>query len=90
MKFSASKLKQAMKEQEDISLRRLGRTLGRSYQTINSWTLGDSVPNSNDLINLAVALDKGTSYFFEAEGVEDARSASTGATGEPHAGPPDD
>lgn len=68
MKFSAAKLKQAMKDQGDISLRMLGRTLGRSYQTINSWTLGDSVPNADDLSNLAVALDKGTSYFYEAEG----------------------
>lgn len=89
MKFSADKLKQAMKAQE-VSLRMLGRTLGRSYQTINSWTLGDSVPSSNDLPNLAVALDKNVSYFFEAEGVEDARSAPTDASHGPSGSPPED
>ena len=88
MKFSKDKLKLAMKEQGDISLRELGRTLKRSYQTINSWTLGDSVPNSDDLANLAVALDKGTSYFYEAEAAA-SPSAATDAADEASAGPSD-
>lgn len=89
MKFSKDKLKQAMKEQ-GLSLRTLGRVIGRKHQTINSWTLGDSVPRADDLSNLAVALDKGTSYFFEAEGVEDARTEPTAASHRPNGSPSDD
>lgn len=88
MKFSATKLKQAMDER-GLSLRTLGRALRVSHQTINSWTLGDSVPNSNALPNLAVALDKNVSYFFEAEAAADARSAATDASHRPSGSPSD-
>jgi transcriptional regulator with XRE-family HTH domain len=89
MKFSGSKLKQAMKEQ-GMSERALGRQIGRTRQTINSWILGNSVPNSNDLPNLSVALDRSVNYFLVSEDSDDARtespSAATGAAGEPNAG----
>ena len=87
MKFSASKLKQAMEEQGH-SLRTLARVLKRSHQAVNRWTLGDSVPNADDLSNIAVALDKGTSYFYENEAAA-APSAATDAAGEPSGSAPD-
>lgn len=64
MKFSAERLRIAM-EEKGLTMRTLGRTIGRFHQTVNSWTLGDSVPNADDMPKLAVALDKSISFFYE-------------------------
>ena len=63
MKFSGKRLEVAIAER-GLSLREVARSIGKSYSAVNSWTLGDSAPNSNDLAKLTVALDKSLSYFF--------------------------
>jgi len=63
-RFSAEKLIEAMKE-GDLKLRDLAKAIGRYHQTVNSWTLGDSRPNADDLAKLSAALDKPLSFFYE-------------------------
>ena len=63
MKFSGKKLRET-REEAGLSLRELARTIGRHFQTLDSWELGDSTPNTNDLPKIATALDKPLSFFY--------------------------
>ena len=65
MRFSGKKLQDAMTE-KGLTVRGLAQIIGRHHSTVNSWTLGDSKPNSDDLANLMVATDKPFSFFYMA------------------------
>ncbi len=63
MKFSGKRLQDAMQER-GMTERELGRAIGRAYQTVNAWKLGDTTPNADDIPKLATALDKSLSFFY--------------------------
>lgn len=67
MKFSAKRLQEAMDERK-LSSKDVARAIGKARQTVNSWALGDSRPNADDLADLAIVLGKPIMFFYANNG----------------------